>query len=35
MSGHSEYDAIEARMMSLSREHVAYTQGKQFRTLGD
>ena len=26
MSGHSEYEAIEARMIGLSREHVAYTQ---------
>ena len=35
MSGHSEYEAIEARMLGLSREHVAYTQGKQFRTHED
>ena len=35
LTGHSAYEAIEGRMMRLSREHVAYTQGKQFRTLED
>ena len=35
LSGHPDYEAIEARMMGLSREHVAYTQRKQFQTVED
>ncbi|MEC9228063.1 MAG: sulfatase-like hydrolase/transferase, partial [Verrucomicrobiota bacterium] len=31
LSGQEEYEEIEARLARLSREHVAYTQGKQFR----
>lgn len=31
LSGKSEYEAIEKRMRRLSREHVAFTQSRQFR----
>ena len=31
LSGQAEYEEIEARLVRLSKEHVTYTQGKQFR----